>query len=271
MDLNKVKLIVTDMDGTLLDSNDQVDSIFFKLYKDIKQNDIKFVAASGRQYQSICNKLKNIKDEITIVSENGALVIDKGEELLFTKFPINSIKAILPIIKSIDNIQVILCGKSSAYIDSTDTHFNNIFSEYYKDFNKIDDLAKIENDDFMKIAIYHPIDSETFIYPKLKHLEDNFKIKVSGKHWVDISLPDANKGYALSFLQKKWNITPEETMVFGDYNNDLEMLSLGHFSYAMANAHENVKTVANYITKSNDENGVSFILKKLLEAKKSNL
>ena len=53
-------------------------------------------------------------------------------------------------------------------------------------------------------------------------------------------------------------------MVFGDYNNDLEMLALGKFSFAMANAHPTVKKMANYHTLSNDELGVEVILKKLL-------
>lgn len=265
--MKNVKLIVTDMDGTLLNSKEEVDRDFFELFKTIKQHNIKFVAASGRQHGSICNKLKTIVNDITVVSENGALIKEKDKTLLFTNFPLQQIKLLIPVIKKIKDVHIILAGKSAAYIDSIDADFNNLFSEYYKDFCKVDDLAAIDIDDFMKIAIYHPIDSETYIYPELKHLEPNYKIKVSGKHWVDISLPNANKGYALSFLQKRWNIKPEETMVFGDYNNDLEMLALGHFSYAMANAHENVKAIANYSTKSNDENGVSFILKQLLKSK----
>ena len=53
-------------------------------------------------------------------------------------------------------------------------------------------------------------------------------------------------------------------MVFGDYNNDLEMLQLADFSFAMANAHPNVKKTANYSTKSNDELGVESILEKVI-------
>ena len=56
-------------------------------------------------------------------------------------------------------------------------------------------------------------------------------------------------------------------MVFGDYNNDIEMLELAHFSYAMQNAHPNIIKAANYSTKTNNENGVEYILEKLIEAK----
>ena len=53
-------------------------------------------------------------------------------------------------------------------------------------------------------------------------------------------------------------------MVFGDYNNDLEMMQLSHFSYAMGNAHPNIKNIARFETKSNDEEGVETVLEELL-------
>ncbi len=59
-------------------------------------------------------------------------------------------------------------------------------------------------------------------------------------------------------------------MVFGDYNNDLEMLAQAHFSYAMENACEDVKKAARFHTKSNNNNGVEFILDKLIKSKELN-
>jgi hypothetical protein len=94
------------------------------------------------------------------------------------------------------------------------------------------------------------------------------QVIVSGEHWLDISHNNANKGYALNILQHQLGITKEETMVFGDYNNDLKMLELADFSYAMENAHQNVKNVAKYQTKSNDEQGVEFILEQLINSRK---
>jgi hydroxymethylpyrimidine pyrophosphatase-like HAD family hydrolase len=66
-------------------------------------------------------------------------------------------------------------------------------------------------------------------------------------------------------IQKKYGISRDETLVFGDYNNDLEMLDLGTYSFAMANAHPNVLRQAKYRTSSNDDFGVERILEKLLE------
>ena len=61
-----------------------------------------------------------------------------------------------------------------------------------------------------------------------------------------------------------YNIKPDELLVFGDYNNDLEMLALAEFSFAMENAHPNVKNAARYATSSNDDHGVEKILEKLV-------
>lgn len=118
--------------------------------------------------------------------------------------------------------------------------------------------------EILKIAIYHNESSEKYIYPKVAHLEGELKVKVSGENWVDISSPDAHKGHALKKVQELNGISPEETMVFGDYNNDLEMMALAKFSFAMENAHPNVKEAANYHTDSNDDFGVEKILQLML-------
>ena len=68
-------------------------------------------------------------------------------------------------------------------------------------------------------------------------------------------------------LQNRLGISQDETMIFGDYNNDIEMLQKGYFSFAMKNAHQNVKSIARFSTKSNDENGVEYILQKVIESK----
>src|SRR5690606_37497816 len=131
--------------------------------------------------------------------------------------------------------------------------------EYYPTFTVIDSLDEVE-EDIIKIALYHDIDSEKDIYPHFRHLEPDNKVKISGKHWVDLSDDLANKGHAIELLQKTYDISSEETLIFGDYNNDIEMLKLATYSFAMENAHENVKQIALYETKSNNDFGVERIL-----------
>lgn len=263
MDLSKVKMVVTDMDGTLLNSNHEVSDRFFELFKELKKQNILFVAASGRQYNSILDKLQHIKDDIIIVAENGGYIVRKDEELLSTLLPKNQQQLILETLSKVKNIHTVLCGKDGAYFNGGSDAFTNMVKQFYSAFEIADDLSQVDAE-ILKIAIYHFESSEEFIYPSVKHLEGDLKVKVSGPNWVDISSPDAHKGYALQKLQSLYNISPAETMVFGDYNNDLEMLALADFSFAMENAHPNVLKTANYTTSNNDNFGVERILEKLL-------
>ena len=252
------------MDGTLLNSNHEVSNRFFELYEALKQRGILFVAASGRQYNSIVDKLEPIKNEIIVIAENGGFVKQNDSELVLTPLPQQAKNTILDVLENVANVHPVLCSKDNAFLTNTSTEFMNKLKEYYTEYTLLDNL-KAHEGEIIKIAIYHFESSEKYIYPVVEHLEGDLKVKVSGANWVDISSPNANKGYALDFIQKKYNITPKETMVFGDYNNDLEMLALADYSFAMENAHPNVKKVANYLTKSNDNLGVERILEKLLQ------
>ena len=103
--------------------------------------------------------------------------------------------------------------------------------------------------------------------PQLNQITKDLKVVVSGQNWLDISHPNVDKSYALSLIQKDLKITEKETMVFGDYKNDLQMLKLGHYSYAMKNAHPEVKQIASFETKSNYEEGVEVVLDAVLKSK----
>jgi len=267
MNLSQVKLVVTDMDGTLLNSKNKVSALFFNQFNELKKHNIHFVAASGRQYQSILDKLDCIKDDISIIAENGGIMqhIHKTEVLL--KLSSEDVLKSVEILRTVKGSYIVLCGKKTAYIETKDSHFLSKLKEYYKVYKTVDDLTKVTDDDFLKIAVFHFESSETQILPHINDIENELQVTVSGQNWLDISHKEANKGYALKILQEALGIKSEETMVFGDYNNDVEMLKLAHFSYAMENAHPNVKNVAKFKTKSNNELGVEFVLKQLIESK----
>lgn len=269
MDLAKVKMVVTDMDGTLLNSKSEVNPRFFKLYDELKSHQVHFVAASGRQYHSIQDKLSAISHEITIVAENGGYIKHGDAELGSVHLAPDQIKLLLPVVRKAKGLYTVLCGKKSAYLEQGESKFITVLKEYYSKYQVVEDLMQLPDDDFFKVAIYHFESSENYIYPVVKHLEDILQIKISGSNWVDISDPQVNKGKAVQLLQSKYGISKEETMVFGDFNNDLEMIEQAYFSYAMANAHNNVKLAAKFQTTSNDEAGVEKILDELIKAKKN--
>ena len=264
MDLSKIKMVVTDMDGTLLNSNHEVSNRFFELHQGLKDRGIQFVAASGRQYDSIIDKLSPIKDDIIVIAENGGFVMQQDKELLSTPLPLPIKNDILNLIENMEDIHPVLCTKNKAYLLNTSTEFADKLKEFYSAYEMLNDLRDYTGE-VLKIAIYHFKSSEDYIYPHVKHLEQNIKVKVSGLNWLDLSDVNAHKGHALKKVQELYHILPEETMVFGDYNNDLEMLAMSKYSFAMENAHENEKKIANYSTDSNDNFGVERILEKLIK------
>lgn len=267
MDPSIVKLIVTDMDGTLLNSKGKVSDSFFELFPQLQRSGIHFVAASGRQFYSISDKLSSIRNDISIIAENGGMIKFKDQGMMFNALDTEIIRKLIPSLREIKGTYIVLCGEKGAYIETENPNFTEMFKEYYPKYFYLKDLEKIEDDVFFKIALYHEIDSEKHIYPGVRHLENELQVKVSGQHWVDIAHPNANKGNALKTLQKDLGISEAETMAFGDFNNDLEMLHHSYFSYAMENAHPNIKKAARFFTKSNDEEGVEVILHQLLQAK----
>lgn len=267
--MKDIKMVITDMDGTLLNSNHNVSTRFFNAFKMLKQQNIQFVAASGRPYYSIIEKLQPIKNHITIVAENGGLIIQNENVLLSNVLKTERLVELYKLVTNIKNAYPIFCTQHQAFILKTSDDIINTLSEYYTLYTVIDSFEEIK-DNVIKIALYHSSNAEQHIFPFLKHLKPELNVVISGNHWVDISEAITNKGNAITFLQKHFNTKPSETMVFGDYNNDLEMLKCAKFSYAMANAHPDVKAVANYETESNDNFGVEIVLEDLISKSRKN-
>lgn len=251
------------MDGTLLNSKHEVSSRFFEIYEELKKKNIAFVAASGRQYHSMVDKLESIKNEILVIAENGALIKKQEETLLTTPINKSEVNRILDTVRPLENVHPVLCCQNNAFVGGDSNEFIDMLREYYSEFEIVEDQKQVD-EEVLKIAIYHFENSEKHIYPNVKHLEGDLKVKVSGANWVDVSDLNAHKGYALKKVMDDFQIAAHEIMVFGDYNNDLEMLELSDYSFAMANAHPNVLKTAKYTTHSNDDFGVERILEKLL-------
>ena len=268
MDLSGIRLIAVDMDGTLLNSAHEVGDDFWGLYERLQSAGVAFAAASGRQYDSILDKIGRVGDSLAVLGENGAYGQYRGEVLVKTVLPEGALPEILARLRGLPDVNAVLCGPHNAYVRSDRGDFLAFMSEFYTAHENVADLAAVE-DDIVKVALHHATDSESAIYPHFRALEPGLKVKVSSKFWVDISPPEANKGHAMRLLQERLGVTPAQTLAIGDYNNDLEMLAAADYSYAMANAHPNVQAAAKYRTGSNDEGGVQQVLRAVLEAKGS--
>ena len=250
-----IKFIATDMDGTLLNSNNEIHADFYPMFQSLKEKDIIFAAASGRQYYNLLERFKDIKDDMMFIAENGTFVVYKGKELIVDSLEKNIAKELIEIGRTIPNSYVILCGKNSAYIESHDERLIKQTAKYYERYKIVEDLTSID-DDILKVTICDFNGSENNSNNYFDEYRDKVQITVSGEIWLDIVAKGINKGVAINEIQNLLNIDYKETMVFGDYLNDLEMMSSAYHSYAMANAHDTLKKAARFIAKSNDENGV---------------
>lgn len=264
MPLNNIKFIATDMDGTLLNEHSQLDPKFFDLYERLAERDIIFAAASGRQYYSLIETFAPLKDRMMFVAENGTLVMHQGKELYSCTLEKSEIESIIQEARAIEGAHVVLCGKKSAYIETQDKQATTEFAKYYQRCDYVEDLLSVE-DEFIKVAICHFGGSQEHVAQAINaKFSADYQVVVSAKIWLDVMNAQASKGAAIKHLQQSLGFSYEQTMSFGDYLNDFEMLQESYHSYAMENAHPQLKEIARFSAPSNIDAGVFKVLEDML-------
>lgn len=226
---------------------------------------ILFVVASGRQYYSLMERMAPIKNELTYIAENGAIVMEKGEQVFIRPMEPEMVHRVIKKVRELGDKYIVLCGKKQAYIESTDPEFMEPFLDHYEKYLVVNDLMEVKDDVFLKLTICDLSGAEENSLPYVQDFKDGLQVKLSGKIWIDFTHREAQKGNALKALQDIHGIEKENTMVFGDYLNDMELFDRATYSYAVDNAHSEVKKAAKYQTKNNNEKGVETILRKLLD------
>lgn len=258
-----IKLIVTDLDGTLLNDNKEVPERFWEIADRLFKKDIKLGIATGRPHFSITENFQSLMDHLYAISDNGSMIIHDKTELLSKPLPPHEIEALVITARSVPNAWPILCGKDFWYIEDSDSTLVEKILVYQKNFKIVDDLTKV-NDAILKISVLDLMGAEQNSYPHYKQFENRLKIAAGGAIWLDITRTDANKGEAVRMLQQLNNIKPDETLVFGDFMNDYEMMQAATYSYAMKNAYPKILEVANFVTeKDNNEGGVLEVIEAL--------
>lgn len=260
-----IKLIATDMDGTFLDSNKQFDKDFIDLFYLMKEQGIKFVAASGNQYYRLYQRFLPLSELMYFVAENGSYIAHGTTELYCNTMSQEDVEKIKAILYQEPRVFMILCGKKGAYILKEHFEYRHEIKKYYCNYTFIDSFDEV-CDDIMKIAIY---DTEHHIEMILKDIENQLpqdvKVVTSGNEWMDIQNKDIHKGIGIQFLQMIYDILPEECMAFGDQMNDYEMLQQVKYGYAMSNAVTAIQDVAYEVIGSNDEQSVIAKIKEVLK------
>lgn len=256
-----IKLIVADMDGTLLDDEKKLDEKFWNVYDELVKRGIHFVPASGRQYYNIYEYFKRIDKNLIILAENGSYIVEDGKELYSKCFKKDEVLELVGAVRSIPHAFLVLAGKKAAYVEDSTPEFIAEVEKYYERYEIVEDVTKVD-DDIVKVTICDLTGAEKNSYPYLEKYKNDFKVAVSGYIWIDINYPNSNKGTGLNILQEKLGISKDETMAFGDYLNDYEMLEQATYSFAMENAHPELKKIAKYNGGDNNKCGVINSIKK---------
>lgn len=259
-----IKLIVTDLDGSLLNDKKEISEDFWKVEEALHKNGITFAVASGRPLHNIAMEFDVIKDRTYFISDNGAYVVYQNEELLVKPLQKEMIDEFVAVSRNIQDVYPVLCGKQMAFLEDCDDELLKVATQYYQEYEIVKNLEDVA-EPILKISMCDFGDPHTNSYPHFKKYENEYKVAVAGTRWLDLTGFDADKGNAVKLLQERLGVTYDETMVFGDYLNDLQLMQAGKYSYAMKNAQPEIIEAANFVTEfDNNADGVVKTIKKYL-------
>ena len=285
-----IKLIASDMDGTLLNHNHKIPKENVELINYAKNQGIEFVVATGRAYYEALPALNEKNINCDVISFNGGIVYDKnGNIISITPMLPKDLYYTIEILKSFD-ISYQLYTKNTIYTKSIETDINAyidlIRSNGYDpdvehlraeaqqklDVGYITEVENIElylnekeNPPIKIIAISNDISK---LENTAKLLSENTSISVtsSGANNIEIMHKNATKGEALKEIAKIYGINLENAVAIGDNLNDQAMLDIVGYSVAMKNGNTILKEQAKYVTeKTNSEGGVADTIFKLIE------
>ncbi|MBU5421851.1 Cof-type HAD-IIB family hydrolase [Cellulomonas hominis] len=254
-----VRLVVSDMDGSLLDERGRVPATFWPVLDELERRGIAFCPASGRQYANLRELFGDRGRDLVYIAENGAYVAQGGEALSTDPLPAEEVPVVVQRVRDLAaagrDVGMVLCGQRSGYVERGDGPFAEHARRHYAWLEQVDDVTAVD-DVVLKIAVFDFGSIEDVAAPAFADLADRLRVVVSGQHWLDVMNPAADKGHALRRVQERLGVTAAQTMAFGDYLNDAGMLDAAHWSFAMDNAHPDVRARARYVAPGNARDGV---------------
>ena len=267
-----IKLVASDLDGTIIDKNNKINEENFKAINKINSNGLDFVICTGKTYpivKDICNEFNANYG----IFGNGNQIIDlKTDKVIYTSFlSQHELNTSIEIAKA-NNLHIHIYTNNDiiadnlAYMDLTN----------YKLYEENPSINFTIVDDIQKYIINNKINVSQLIISSDNSLEDvksNIakKINVSMHlikkrgiykdfiidkeyEYLDISPKKTNKNTALNILGNYLNINRSEMMSVGDNLNDYDMIKNSGIGVAVANSYDDLKSVAKYVTKNNVEN-----------------
>lgn len=261
----KYKAVVLDMDGTLLNSKLEIDEKTAEELKKFRCIGGKVYIATGRTYLSLKPYYDILGLDTPVIAYNGAKVVSCfGDSILEYPMEDDLVKYFIDVSRR-TGIHLNLYQNEKWLVESP---FNKE-SEIYEEISGLSpEEADFENlEEYFSTKVLFIAEKE-----KLDQLRNEILVDLDGLVHVTASKPffleimkkGVNKGETLKKLMKSEGINLEEVIAFGDGLNDLEMIKTAGLGVAMGNSYEELKAVADMVTKDNDSNGIGEVMSELL-------
>ncbi|WP_256439069.1 Cof-type HAD-IIB family hydrolase [Sediminibacillus dalangtanensis] len=232
-----IKLIALDMDGTLLNSNEEVSEANRKAITAARNNGVEVVLSTGRHRSSCEAHAVSLNLSSYLITVNGSEIwTSEGELVSRQSLDIETIKKLVDLNERYG---------TRAWMASTEKVFRGEFP------------ADLEGYEWLKVGI--DIDSEEVKNRILEELEGNDLLELSNSHPmnIEINAVGINKARALEKICGLMGITLDQVMTVGDSLNDIKMIQEAGLGVAMGNAQEEVKQTADWVTTDNNHDGVA--------------
>ena len=266
----KYKLLVLDLDGTLTNTRKEVTEHTRTTLIKAQEQGLKIVLASGRPTYGIAplaNLLQLDKYEGYVLSYNGGEIIDwKTGELLYKNLLDPEVLPYLYQCANDNHFAIVTYDGEYVLTEYPDDEY--VLKEALLNVMKI---RKVDN--FLK-AVQHPIAKCLIVGEPTRlavlekemynHLHDRMGVFRSEPYFLELVPKGIDKAQSLAVLLKEIGMTKDEMIAVGDGFNDLSMIKYAGLGVAMSNAQEVVKENADFITLSNEEDGVAHVVEKFI-------
>lgn len=262
-----MKLIAIDLDGTLLNDQHKISNYNEIVLKKLIKKNNRIVLASGRPFNSVLPFLKQLgllnQNEYSIVFNGTTIVNNASKEIIYQETIEKSV-----VLKAFNLSKELNIGFFT--YNQNQTIITNHITDYVlfeKDLTNspliISDFTNLE-DSYIKITFTDAKERLDKLYKKIKNEFKDYMVVRSHDYFIELINKKASKGNALKYLLSYLNYSFEEIIAFGDNENDYSLLQIADKKYAMGNStSQKLKQIADEVTKSNNDDGVGYILNKL--------
>lgn len=255
--LTQIKLIASDLDHTLLDEAGQLPPKFYDTIRAVHNAGMHFVAASGRPLYTLKPMFAPVADCVSLVAENGAIVVRDGE-MVYSKFiPKADYTRLIHYTYGKNLGEPILCALDTAYIARSAEKYRDYLDQFFAKLTVVDDLTQVAAQ-VAKYSVYFP-GGETYDIFEPDYatpFKGKFHVTIGGDYFLDMMHADVDKGQALKALGQLLDVTPAQMVTFGDNLNDTEMLALAGTSFVMQAGQKQLDEVATARIGSNSDYAV---------------